>query len=104
MIERNDNIWICVNQADEIVVLDKTGKVIAKLVIKGRGDTSPTLGPFEDFKVTADFFRASNKSGKRFWDIQSNNAKQAAADPTEDGTAIPSQPSEPKLGRDVALR
>jgi hypothetical protein len=28
---RDDNIWICANQEDEIVVVDKTGKVIAKL-------------------------------------------------------------------------
>jgi sugar lactone lactonase YvrE len=31
MIDRNDNIWICANQEDEIVIVDKTGKVIAKL-------------------------------------------------------------------------
>jgi sugar lactone lactonase YvrE len=31
MIDSNDNIWICANQEDEIVVIDKTGKVIAKL-------------------------------------------------------------------------
>ena len=31
MIDPNDNIWICSNQEDEIVVVDKTGKVIAKL-------------------------------------------------------------------------
>jgi sugar lactone lactonase YvrE len=31
MIDRDDNIWICANQGDEIVVVDKTGKVIAKL-------------------------------------------------------------------------
>jgi sugar lactone lactonase YvrE len=31
MIDANDNIWICANQEDEIVVVDKTGKVIAKL-------------------------------------------------------------------------
>jgi sugar lactone lactonase YvrE len=30
-IDRNDNIWVCANQEDEIVVIDKTGKVIAKL-------------------------------------------------------------------------
>ena len=30
-IDRDDNIWICSNQEDEIVVIDKTGKVIAKL-------------------------------------------------------------------------
>jgi sugar lactone lactonase YvrE len=31
IIDRQDNIWICANQSDEIVVLDPTGKVIAKL-------------------------------------------------------------------------
>jgi sugar lactone lactonase YvrE len=31
MVDRNDNIWICSNQEDEIVVINKTGKVIAKL-------------------------------------------------------------------------
>src|SRR5208282_633149 len=30
-IDRDDNIWICTNQEDEIVVIDNTGKVIAKL-------------------------------------------------------------------------
>jgi sugar lactone lactonase YvrE len=30
-IDRDDNLWVCANQEDEIVVLDKTGKVIAKL-------------------------------------------------------------------------
>jgi sugar lactone lactonase YvrE len=31
MFDRDDNLWICANQEDEIVVIDKTGKVIAKL-------------------------------------------------------------------------
>jgi sugar lactone lactonase YvrE len=30
-IDRDDNLWVCANQEDEIVVIDKTGKVIAKL-------------------------------------------------------------------------
>ena len=30
-IDRDDNIWICANQEDDIIVVDKTGKVIAKL-------------------------------------------------------------------------
>jgi sugar lactone lactonase YvrE len=30
-IDKHDNLWICVNQEDDIIVLDKTGKVIAKL-------------------------------------------------------------------------
>jgi sugar lactone lactonase YvrE len=31
IIDESDNIWVAANQSDEIVVLDKTGKVIAKL-------------------------------------------------------------------------
>jgi sugar lactone lactonase YvrE len=30
-VDKRDNLWICANQEDEIVVIDKTGKVIAKL-------------------------------------------------------------------------
>jgi len=30
-IDHDDNIWVCANQEDDIVVIDKTGKVIAKL-------------------------------------------------------------------------
>ena len=31
LIDEDDNLWVCANQADEIVVVDKTGKAIAKL-------------------------------------------------------------------------
>jgi sugar lactone lactonase YvrE len=31
VIDHHDNIWVCANQADEIVVIDPTGRVIAKL-------------------------------------------------------------------------
>jgi sugar lactone lactonase YvrE len=31
IIDRHDNIWVAANQSDEIVVLDPTGKAIAKL-------------------------------------------------------------------------
>jgi len=31
ILDEDDNIWVCANQADEIVVVDKTGKAIAKL-------------------------------------------------------------------------
>ena len=31
MLDEHDNIWVCANQADEIVVVDPTGKAIAKL-------------------------------------------------------------------------
>lgn len=30
-VDESDNVWICANQADEIVVVDKTGRAIAKL-------------------------------------------------------------------------
>jgi sugar lactone lactonase YvrE len=30
-VDHDDNLWVCANQEDEIVVIDKTGKVIAKL-------------------------------------------------------------------------
>jgi sugar lactone lactonase YvrE len=30
-VDEHDNLWICANQADEIVVVDKTGRAIAKL-------------------------------------------------------------------------
>src|SRR5260370_7846203 len=30
-IDRRDNLWVCANQEDDVIVLDKTGKVIAKL-------------------------------------------------------------------------
>jgi sugar lactone lactonase YvrE len=30
-IDKHDNLWICANQEDDIIVLDKSGKVIAKL-------------------------------------------------------------------------
>jgi sugar lactone lactonase YvrE len=31
IIDDHDNLWVCANQSDEIVVVDPTGKVIAKL-------------------------------------------------------------------------
>lgn len=31
IVDKDDNIWVAANQADEIVVTDKTGRVIAKL-------------------------------------------------------------------------
>jgi sugar lactone lactonase YvrE len=37
-IDEKDNIWVCANQADEIVVIDKSGKVIAKLGDSGGVD------------------------------------------------------------------
>jgi sugar lactone lactonase YvrE len=31
LVDGQDNVWICANQSDEIVVVDKTGRAIAKL-------------------------------------------------------------------------
>ena len=31
IIDEDDNVWVAANQADEIVVVDKTGRAIAKL-------------------------------------------------------------------------
>ncbi len=30
-VDKHDNVWVCANQEDDIIVIDKTGKVIAKL-------------------------------------------------------------------------
>ena len=30
-VDEHDNVWVCANQSDEIVVVDKTGKAISKL-------------------------------------------------------------------------
>jgi sugar lactone lactonase YvrE len=34
MIDRNDNIWICANQEDEIVVVDPKAKPVPKVIAK----------------------------------------------------------------------
>lgn len=31
LVDRDDNVWVCANQADEIVVIDPSGRAIAKL-------------------------------------------------------------------------
>ena len=31
MVDEDDNVWVCANQANEIVVVDRTGRAIAKL-------------------------------------------------------------------------
>jgi len=42
ILDEHDNLWICANQSDEIVVLDPTGRVIAKLGdFDGLKDGSP---------------------------------------------------------------
>ncbi|MDQ2939262.1 MAG: SMP-30/gluconolactonase/LRE family protein [Actinomycetota bacterium] len=42
ILDEDDNVWVCANQADEIVVTDKSGKAIAKLGdFNGVRDGSP---------------------------------------------------------------
>jgi sugar lactone lactonase YvrE len=44
-IDKQDNLWVCANQEDDIIVLDKTGKVIAKLGdFNGIGDQGLVRG------------------------------------------------------------
>jgi sugar lactone lactonase YvrE len=50
-VDEHDNLWVCANQEDDIIVLDKTGKVIAK-----RGDFE---GIGEDGVVRGLLFPAS---------------------------------------------
>jgi sugar lactone lactonase YvrE len=60
-IDRDDNLWVCANQEDKITVLDKTGKVIAKL-----GD----FNGIEDGVVRGLLFPASpafSKDGKTLY-------------------------------------
>jgi sugar lactone lactonase YvrE len=49
VIDEHDNLWVCANQGDEIVIVDKTGKVIAKLGdfdgIKRNGEPDGLLFP-----------------------------------------------------------
>jgi sugar lactone lactonase YvrE len=49
-VDRRDNVWVCANQSDEIVVVDKTGKAISKL-----GD----FGGIKDGKPVGLLFPAS---------------------------------------------
>jgi len=54
IIDKHDNIWVAANQGDEIVVLDKTGKVIAKLAdFFGVTRDGIPVGPL--FPATPDF-------------------------------------------------
>jgi len=61
-IDRDDNLWVCANQEDKIIVLDKTGKVIAK-----RGDFD---GVDEDGVIHGLLFPASpgfSKDGRTLY-------------------------------------
>jgi sugar lactone lactonase YvrE len=65
MVDRDDNIWVCANQEDEIVVIDKTGKVIAKLGdfrgIDGKGIARGFLFPASlAFSIDGSWLYVSN--------------------------------------------
>ena len=49
IIDEQDNLWVCANQGDEIVIVDNTGKVIAKLGdfdgLKGNAEPNGLLFP-----------------------------------------------------------
>ena len=45
-----------------------------------------------------------SRSGKKSGGIRLNNVQQVVAGLTEDGVAIPGQPSEPKAERDAVFR
>jgi len=49
IIDEQDNLWVCANQGDEIVIVDNTGKVIAKLGdfdgLKGNAEPDGLLFP-----------------------------------------------------------
>jgi sugar lactone lactonase YvrE len=49
IVDENDNIWVCANQGDEIVIVDNTGKVIGKLGdfdgLKGNNEPDGLLFP-----------------------------------------------------------
>src|SRR5207248_11561904 len=49
IVDEQDNIWVCANQGDEIVIVDTTGKVIAKLGdfdgLKGNAEPNGLLFP-----------------------------------------------------------
>jgi hypothetical protein len=56
IVDDHDNLWVAANQSDEIVVLDKTGKVIAKLGdFEGLVDEGTPKGLL--FPATPDFSR-----------------------------------------------
>jgi len=67
VIDSSDNIWVAANQADEIVVLDPTGKVIAKLGdfngVDNKGVPQGLLFPASpDFSKDGNFLYVTNLS------------------------------------------
>lgn len=67
LIDDDDNLWVCANQSDEIVVVDPTGRAIAKLGdfdgIDPRGSPNGLLFPASlAFSRNGDFLYVSNLS------------------------------------------
>jgi sugar lactone lactonase YvrE len=65
LLDKHDNIWAAANQGDEIVVLDKTGKVIAKLGdfngLSGNGTPQGLLFPASPaFSADGEFLYVTN--------------------------------------------
>jgi len=65
IIDEHDNLWVCANQADEIVVVDPTGRAIAKLGdfdgIDSRGEPVGLLFP-ASLKFHGEFLYVTNLS------------------------------------------
>jgi sugar lactone lactonase YvrE len=81
-IDENDNIWVCANQADEIVVIDQAGKAIAKLGdfdgISERGEPRGFLFP-ASLVFSGEFLLVTNLSlDTRLFGFNSVDAQWAA--------------------------
>jgi DNA-binding beta-propeller fold protein YncE len=81
-IDEHDNIWVCANQSDEIVVVDKTGKAIAKLGdfdgINERGEPRGFLTP-ASLVFSGEFVLVTNLAlDTRLFGFNSVDAKWAA--------------------------
>src|SRR5713101_7425122 len=81
IIDEQDNIWVCANQADEIVVVDKTGKAIAKLGdfdgIGERGEPRGFLFP-ASLAFSGEFLLVTNLSlDLRLFDTLGTPTKQS---------------------------
>ena len=81
IIDEHDNIWVCANQADEIVVVDKTGKAIAKLGdfdgIGERGEPRGFLFP-ASLVFSGEFLLVTNLSlDLRLFDTPGTPTKQS---------------------------
>ncbi len=94
-IDDEDNIWVCANQADEIEVIDKTGRVIAKLGdfggIDSKGAPIGLLFPASlVFSPTREFIYVTNLSlDLRIFGQQAVDSQWAAQVTTHTVSKIP---------------